>query len=823
MISRQAQDIYLRAAEQAPERRHTFVADSCGDDTALKEEVLSLLAVAGDADDYFDSLSGRIGLAALASDDERVPSEPIGPWRLIRLLGRGGMGAVYLAERIDDQYEHQVALKLLPIGVATDQARARFLSERQILARLVHDNVARLLDGGVTDDGSPWFVMDYVDGVPIDEYCNTHQLDVRARLRLLLDVADAVQYAHGSLIVHRDLKPGNVLVEAGGRVRLLDFGIAKVLEPQGNDSSLTQLAQRPVTPAFASPEMLRGDPVDVTTDVYSLGVLMYLLLAERLPLSYEGMTLTAMHEHAATSAPIAIGQIDRALSGDLEAIVTQALGKTPGERYRSVESFAADIRCYLNDMPVSAKAPSNYYRARKFASRHRFGLAFAAFAVVSLATLAGGAVYSAVKSRQQAQQIALERDKAEHTKAFLLSIFEVSGPNQSRGESITALELLDAGTQRIKRELADQPAVRAELTQAIAQVYFELSAFDKAEPLFEEAGELWRDLSNADLAIAQILEKRASIADRRGDFEMAEELASEAVFAHRALSNGDDLAGALVTLGRIRQRRGESEDAEALFREALSRHRELHGTDHPSVARDLTHLGAVLMQRGDYVQAESVIRQGIAIRREVYGDVHTSLIDSLHNLAQVLNFQSRHDEARVQIEWALDISETLLPDGDSNAFYLWSALADTHRKMGDLDLAERHFRTSLDVLRRHYEAEHPETAMVLAQLGRIALQRGDAAAAEPLLREGIGMVQRANPGHPFLPDMRITLGQSLMQLARYEQAAKIIEQSFASLAENLGSEHPRTQFAVKNLVALYEASGDSSRAEFYRVKQSTER
>lgn len=819
MISEQAQDIYLRATELPLEQRDAFVARACGEDAQLKNDVLSLLSVAGQADIYFSSLSDRIGLASLANEEETVPQEQIGPWRLIRLLGRGGMGAVYLAERVDDQYEHQVALKLLPIGASTDQARARFLSERQILARLVHDNVARLLDGGVTDDGSPWFAMDYVEGLPIDEYCARHKLDVQARLRLLLDVANAVQYAHGSLIVHRDLKPGNVLVEEGGRVRLLDFGIAKVLEAHGEDASLTILAQRPVTPAFASPEMLRGEPVDVTTDVYSLGVLMYLLLTDSLPLSYDGMTLTAMHAHAAESEPVPLRQINHALSGDLEAIVIKALGKTPEERYRSVESFAADIRRFLDHLPVSAKPPSSYYRARKFASRHRFGLAFAAFAAVSLATLTGVAVHSAVTSKQQARQIAIERDKAEQTKAFLLSIFEVSGPNQSKGQNITALELLDAGTQRIRSELANQPAVRAELTQSIAQVYLELSALDKAQALFEEANELWKTLPDSDAARAQILERRAYIAEKRGNFERAEALANDAVAANRTLPKAAGLAGSLVTLGRVMQRRGKLEEAENNFREALRRHREQDGDRHLSVARDLNHLGSVLMHRGDYRQAETAIREGLAIRRQVNGDVHTSLTDSLHNLAQVLNFQARHQEALTVINEAIGIVETLTPDGDSGAFYLWNALADTYRKMGDLAGAERNFRKSLEVLRRYYDAEHPETAMVLAQLGRIALQRGDAATAEPLLREGIGIIERGNPGHPFLPDIRITHGQSLIELTRYDQAADIIEDSYTRLDANVGTEHPRTQFAVKNLVALYEAAGDNERANFYRAKQ----
>lgn len=264
-ISERAEELFVKASELDPDTRIEFVTDACGGDRELLDEVRSLLAAANEAGNYFDRLSGKIGLTALADDNVPLPENAqFGQWRLGGLLGSGGMGSVYLAERADGQFEQRAALKVLPVGLGGAQGRERFLIERQILARLVHDNIARLLDGGVTDDGVPYFVMDYVDGVPIDDYCEAQSLSVDDRLWLVLDVADAVQYAHRNLVVHRDLKPGNVLVEDGGRVRLLDFGIAKVIEPDGSEANLTRVSQRPVTPGYASPEMLRGEPVDAT-------------------------------------------------------------------------------------------------------------------------------------------------------------------------------------------------------------------------------------------------------------------------------------------------------------------------------------------------------------------------------------------------------------------------------------------------------------------------------------------------------------------------------------------------------------------------------
>ena len=403
-ISERAEELFLKAHALHPDTRAQFVTDACGGDQELLDEVSSLLEAANQSDEFFEGLSGKIGLAALSGEEAPLPKNTVfGHWRLVRLIGSGGMGSVYLAERADGEFEKQAALKILPVGLGGEQARTRFLAERQILARLVHDNIARLLDGGVTDDGVPYFVMDYVDGVSIDVYCDEQDLSIEQRLRLVLDVANAVQYAHRNLVVHRDLKPGNVLVEDSGRVRLLDFGIAKTLEPGAEGENLTRVSQRPATPGYASPEMLRGEPVDVTTDVYSIGVLIYVLLTGRLPLTFDGLSLTDMHQRAIADVPAPVSRFNLDVGSELDAIVAKSLAKLPGERYASVESLANDVRNYLDGLPVTAKAPSAAYRARKFLGRHRLGSTFALFAVVSLAGITAIAVRSAIIADEQSR------------------------------------------------------------------------------------------------------------------------------------------------------------------------------------------------------------------------------------------------------------------------------------------------------------------------------------------------------------------------------------------------------------------------------------
>ncbi|MEM7762693.1 MAG: serine/threonine-protein kinase [Pseudomonadota bacterium] len=285
MISERASRLFSEALALAPNARQAFLTTQCGGDNALFDEVSTLLDAASQSDAYFDDMVERVSLSALTYfDGEEYEGRLVGQWRLLRCIGQGGMGTVHLAERADGAFDKQAAVKLLPFGMSSEISRERFVRERQILAQLSHDNIAGLLDGGVGDDGLPYFVMEFVDGVPIDVYCEQHALSVKARLALLLDIADALQYAHRNLVIHRDLKPNNVLVDQTGRVRLLDFGIAAFVEPEHNDRNLTQLAHRPVTPAFASPEMLCGEVVNVTTDVYSLGVLAYVLLTGHLPI-----------------------------------------------------------------------------------------------------------------------------------------------------------------------------------------------------------------------------------------------------------------------------------------------------------------------------------------------------------------------------------------------------------------------------------------------------------------------------------------------------------------------------------------------------------
>ena len=394
-VSERAQAVFSEAQALAPETRAEFVADACGEDRTLHDEVSSLLAASEQADEYFEQLAGHVGLPSLANDAAPIATGQVfGQWRVLELIARGGMGSIYRAERADGEYEQQVALKILPVGLMSEEARARFFLERQILARLAHDNVARLIDGGVTDDGTPYFVMEYVDGVPLDEYCNGRRLNVAARLRLFRDVCNAVQFAHRNLIVHRDLKPGNVLVSSDGTVKLVDFGIAKVLAGEAAAAQLTRTGYSPMTSLYASPEMLTHGTVTTLSDVYALGVVLYELLAGKSPYAVPAnaagpaiwkqicevepvppsracvAAADAGKDVAAQRGTTARG-LQQRLRGDLDTIVARAMEKAPERRYQSVEQLSDDLRRYEKGLPVLARPADVWYRLRKFAARRK--------------------------------------------------------------------------------------------------------------------------------------------------------------------------------------------------------------------------------------------------------------------------------------------------------------------------------------------------------------------------------------------------------------------------------------------------------------------
>jgi serine/threonine-protein kinase len=816
MIAERAAELFLEARTLDPDTRDQFVADQCGADDNLAREVHALLAASGESEDYFGKLADKVSLGALAQVDEPgLEDKLFGSWRVLKQIGRGGMGAVYMAERADEQFEQKGALKVLPKGLDSAQARARFLIERQILARLVHDNIARLLDGGVSEDGAPYFVMDFVEGLPIDEFCEKHALSVEDRLSLVLDISRAVQFAHRNLVIHRDLKPSNVLVTDGRRVRLLDFGIAKLVEPDGIDASLTQVSQRPATPAFASPEMLRGEPVDVTTDVYSIGALMFVLLTGRPPIDYDGLTLAEMHERAASEMPPSVSQFNPKLKGDVDTIVAKALAKSPADRYESVESLGNDVRNFLGGLPVAAKTPSAMYRARKFLVRHRTGAVFTAFAIVALAAIAVLAVRSAVISDRQAQEIALERDRAQATKEFLVSIFDSADPNVAPG-NLTAREILEAGRERIDAELVDQPAVQADLLESIGIVYMSWRLIEEGTNILEQERALRASTDGEESAeYANVLSRLAAIADIGGDYEAALEYATSSLGISERVGDLKGQSAAHERIGRMAHLQGDFDSADTHYSRSLELLYQAGraGTQSEAVLHE--HRGNLLNHRQQYEESLLAFEKSLQLRRK-FKSGDSSLVSPIYlGMGSVLNKLGRYDEAFETYQAGYDMNDRLYGAGNSYNLFFVNGLGKVAEARGDLDNAMANYEESRRLIVAH-TPESPNLAFANANVGKVHSLQGRFDLALPFYRTAEEIMREKLPGHWKLGEVRWRLGRCFAEAGDFDAAEPLILDGIEIVTVQWGPDHESSRNARAAAVRLYESWEKPEKAEAFR-------
>ena len=508
----QVKALFEAAQKRDPAMRDAFLNKRCAGDPDLLEEVRSLLQ-AHEAEGPVERAMDRMNTSLHQRPSGSFEGWRIGPYKLVDELGHGGMGRVFLAERADGQFDQEVALKLLSIAFPAPEATERFLAERQILATLRHPHIARLLDGGVTEGGQPYFVMERIEGRRIDTYCDAHQLSVRERLRLVLDVCDAVQYAHQKLVVHRDLKPANILVTEEGQVKLLDFGIAKLLDPEAmriQTDPATRTGQHPMTPDYASPEQVRGADVTTASDVYQLGIVLYELLTGRRPYSVEDQTpseverIICEEEPAPPSAAVnrpddvsrtgsSPAELRKTLRGDLDTIVMKALRKEPDRRYDSAEQLAGDLRRFLGGHPVSAHPDRWTYRAGKFVRRHRGGVAAAAVIVLLLIGYGVTITWHSQRTQAALDRAQREAQQSEQVTDFLVGLFEraepyqAAGPAARLGDTLTTRELLDQGAARARRELSDQPEVQATMMHTLGRIYRQRGHHDEAASLLDDA------------------------------------------------------------------------------------------------------------------------------------------------------------------------------------------------------------------------------------------------------------------------------------------------------------------------------------------------
>ncbi len=826
----QIQILFESALDRDPDEREAFLRTACADDPDLLAEVRSLLAADADAHPMLDSLAlDAIALPADLLPDGILPAEgeQVGPYRIVRPLGRGGMGAVFLAERADGQFEQQVALKLIRAGAASGPIVRRFQSERQILARLQHPHIARLLDGGLTDDGQPYFAMEYVEGVPLDQYCEAHDLPVEERVRLIRTVCDAVQSAHRQLVVHRDLKPSNILVTEGGTVKLLDFGIAKMLTGEGDalsdpmsDPAHTQTGRAVMTPAYAAPEQVSHAPVTTATDVYALGVVLYELLAGQRPFDLSGaspaeverVVAEATPEPPSTHAPL---EQRRALRGDLDVICLKALRKEPERRYASAQEMADDLRRYLQGRPVQARPDTIGYRTRKFVQRYRSGVAAAAAVVVLIAGLVGFYTTQLAEERDRAQ---LEAEKAEQVVGFMETLFERSDPTEARGDTLTVREVMDEGATRIRAELADQPAVRARMMDVIAGVYQNLRLQTPAESLLTDAVQTWRALGDdGSLGLAESLNKLGRLYGETTDLDAAVEAYREALNIRRSRlgEEHEDVAELYNNLALIRIKQGNHAEAEALLRRAIEMARRLSdGLSEEDSAAQLYNLAYLVHYRGDFEEAEAMYRESLALLRQVHGDRHLHVMYAMQSLADLLADTGKLAAADTLLQQVVEQGRTLVGETSIDYAFMLNDLGRLRGEQGRFEEGEALVKEALTIVEDAYDGPHPNTATVTESLGLLYYHAEQHERAAEQLREALSIRRQLfEAPHPDLSNNTGNLALVLRHSGDYAQAEALYREALAMDEALYGAEHREVATSLYNIAELRRTLEDYAQAD----------
>jgi len=740
--------------------RPAFLAESCGDDAELREEATSLLALDVASGDFL-ATSPVAGLAAL---EVALPAGTLlGPYRLLSPLGSGGMGDVYLAERADGAFEQQVAVKVLRGRLRDSELRGRFLAERQFLAELRHPNIAQLLDGGTTEDGRPYLVMEHIAGEPIDRFCAARRLGIDERLELFLRVADAVRHAHQHLVVHRDLKPANILITPEGEPKLLDFGIAKDLGDRSKTPATRLLV--PLTPEYASPEQLVGGTITTAVDVYALGVILYELLTGASPFGggedpLAGRSRTALPPLPSTrlgapGAASASPRLGRRLRGDLDHILLRALAPDPGARYPTVEELARDLRRHLAGLPLESRG-GRLYRLGKWSRRH-----FKSLAAAALVTALGvGLVGEGMERRQaerQAEQLARENERVEKLSdglgQYLVDLFGESDAAQTGERSQALVRMLDRGAALLGPEaFAGEPRMRAALLGAIGRAYRQQSRGAEAEPLLRESLELrrgWLPPDHEDIGLSE--NNQGLLLRELGRYPEALEHLREALRIQRIHFPGDDAetASMLSNLAGIEKELDLLDDSTTHFREALAMKSRLPEVfDAADLALSLKNLGTALREAGDLDGAEATFRQALSDLDQVAGATDLARASIEHHLGSVLRERGNLPRARELLERTLATRLRLRGPGHRQTLETELELALLEQAEGRLEGAEERLRRVLDLRRQQFGPTHPDLAETLLPLARVLTDRGDLDGARRAAAEAVMILYAALPaGH----------------------------------------------------------------------------
>jgi serine/threonine-protein kinase len=812
------QNLFHEVADLPQSDRQIFLQTACVDDRELLSEVLAMLEEDADNSSLLNRRIADVAHDTLASNGSLPPKE-FGPYRILNVLGEGGMGVVYLAERKD--IGNQVAIKILRDAWLSPSRRERFASEQRTLAQLNHPSIAQLYDADTLPDGTPWFVMELVKGVPLTKYCVEHKCSIEERLQLFRAVCEAVQYAHGQAVIHRDLKPSNILVKDDSSIRLLDFGIAKQMESLDVPVDQTMTGLRLMTPAYAAPEQIRGDRIGIHTDVYSLGVVLYELLTGQLPFDLSNLTpaeaATVITEHDPGKPSTAVKRsadmpaLSKSAWADLDVLCLTAMHKDAQRRYRSVEALIRDIDHYLSGEPLEARADSLGYRIEKFVRRNRRPVLAAAVAGIVVVGLVFFFTWRLTKARNAALA---EAARTQRVQQFMMSLFQGGDASVGPAADMKVLTMVDRGVQQAQA-LSTDPNVQAELYGTLGTIYQKLGKLDQSDSLLQQGLAERKSLFGPDSAeVAESLVAIGQLRDDQARLDEAEQTARQGLeMAKRHLPpNHPEVAKATAALGKILEDRGQYDEAirvlneavrlqsesgaattdlaaslselanshfyaghydvsDSINRRVLEMHRRLYGDRHPLVADTLINLGEIQVQAGNYAEAEQFDREALDITQAWYGRDNPETASAMTILGRVLVYEKHYDAAADLLQQALAVQEKVYGPVHPRVASVLNDLGKVAQNRGKLDEAAADFSRMAEIYRTVYHDHHYLIAVALSNLGSVYFDEKQYAHAEQLFRETVQrFTDTLSADHLNTGIARVKLGKTLLTEHRYTEA-----------------------------------------------------